>query len=102
MLRSGSNSQLLCKKTFGLLGIIRVRSQIGEVTGNCDRLPVFLNSLLLGHGFNQEGSSLIHFIKRSKAGFYAFDTKVDYTVMSKVASVFSGGMLALFAQAVRL
>ncbi|CAE8668356.1 unnamed protein product [Polarella glacialis] len=85
---NGYNAQMilweLIPKTFGLLGIIRVLSQIGEVTGNCDRLPVFLNSLLLGDGFNQESSRLIHFIKRSKAGFYIFDTKVDYTVMSKV------------------
>ncbi|CAE8741356.1 unnamed protein product [Polarella glacialis] len=43
----------LFPKTFGLLGIIRVLARIGEVTGNCDRLPVFLNSLLLGDGFDQ-------------------------------------------------
>ncbi|CAE8586650.1 unnamed protein product [Polarella glacialis] len=92
----------LVPKSFELLGVIRVLSRIGEVTGNCDRLPVVLNSLLLGSGFDQEASDLIHFIERSKAGFYAFDAKVDYTVMSKVASVFSGGLLALLAKAVQL
>ncbi|CAE8581577.1 unnamed protein product [Polarella glacialis] len=89
----------LFPKTFVLLGIIRVLSRIGEVTGNCDRLPVFLNSLLLGDGWDWEASHLIRFIERSKAGFYVFDTKVDYTVMSKVAYIFSGGLLALLAEA---
>ncbi|CAE8710476.1 unnamed protein product [Polarella glacialis] len=89
----------LFPKTFLLLGIIRVLSRIGEVTGNCDRLPVFLNSLLLGDGWVREASHLIHFIERSKAGFYAFDAKVDYTVMSKVAYIFCGGLLALFTKA---
>ncbi|CAE8740673.1 unnamed protein product [Polarella glacialis] len=92
----------LFPKTFVLLGIIRVLSRIGEVTGNCDRLPVFLNSLLLGDGWDWEASHLIRFIERSKAGFYVFDTKVDYTVMSKVAYIFSGGLLALLAEAVQL
>ncbi|CAE8712160.1 unnamed protein product [Polarella glacialis] len=92
----------LVPKGFGLLGILRVLARVGEVTGNCDRLPVFLNSSLLGSGFDQEASHLIHFIERSKAGFYAFDAKVDYTVMSKVAYVFSGGLLTLLAKAVQL
>ncbi|CAE8689878.1 unnamed protein product [Polarella glacialis] len=70
----------LFPKAFWLLGIIRVLSKIGEVTGKCDRLPVFLNSLLLGDGFDEEGFRLLDFIERSKAGFYAFDAKVDYSV----------------------
>ncbi|CAE8634493.1 unnamed protein product, partial [Polarella glacialis] len=43
----------LLPKSFWALGIIRVLSRIGEVTGNCDRLPVFLNSFLLGDGFEK-------------------------------------------------
>ncbi|CAE8720416.1 unnamed protein product [Polarella glacialis] len=91
----------LFPKCCGLLGITRVLSRIGEVTGNCARLPVFLNSLLLGNGFDEEASHLIHFIERSDAGFYAFDAKIDYTVMSRVAYVFSGGLVALLSRVVK-
>ncbi|CAE8678602.1 unnamed protein product [Polarella glacialis] len=91
----------LFPKTFVLLGTFRVLSRIGEVTGNCDRLPVFLNSLLLGDGFDEKAHHLVFFIERSKAGFYVFDAKVDYTVLSKFAYVISAGLLAPFTKALK-
>ncbi|CAE8649979.1 unnamed protein product, partial [Polarella glacialis] len=92
----------LSPKLIVLLGALRGLCRIGEVTGNCERLPVFLNSLLLGDFFDEEASHLIDFIERSKAGFYAFDAKVDFSGMSKVAYVFGAGLVALLTQVVKL
>ncbi|CAE8644530.1 unnamed protein product [Polarella glacialis] len=92
----------LLPKMIVLMGAVRGFCRIGEVTGNCERLPVFLNSLLLGDAFDQEASHLIDFIERSKSGFYAFEAKVDFASMSKIAYVFGAGLLALLSQAVQL
>ncbi|CAE8629669.1 unnamed protein product [Polarella glacialis] len=92
----------LLPKMIVLLGALRGLCRIGEVTGNCERLPVFLNSLLLGDSFDEEASHLIDFIERSKAGFYAFDARVDFSGMSKVAYVFGAGLVALLTQVVKL
>ncbi|CAE8612679.1 unnamed protein product [Polarella glacialis] len=92
----------LLPKMIVHLGILRGLCRIGEVIGNRNRLTVFLNSLLLGDGFDEEASRLILFIERSQAGFYMFDAKVGFSAMSKVAYVIIAGLLALLSQAVHL
>jgi len=91
---------LLPKMLLGI-GVCRVGLRAGQISGMCSRVPVFLNSLLLGGEEDPEASGVVHFIERTHAGFYAFDMKVDFAAMSKFAYLVGAAALTLVTKAVQ-
>jgi len=91
---------LLPKLVLGF-SVCQLALGIARISGTCARVPVFLNSVLLGVGDDDpRASRLIHFIERSHAGFYVCDTKVDFATMSKFAYIIGAATLTLITKAV--